>query len=113
MDHRHVVRATAIGTALQLAMVISGHFFPAVAALFAIGGMGFSGLAGWLAARRRAGWGLSLAGGAIAGGVCAAIGIGVSVRLGDVPASLLALGTMSSVVTGVIGAAIARGFARG
>jgi hypothetical protein len=109
-----LIRATLIGTALQLAMVIAGHMVPALRDPgFALGGMGFSALAGWLFARGAgAGWGASLVGGAIAGGVCAVIGIGVSVALGDVPPSLLGLGTASSVVTGVIGAAIARFFRR-
>lgn len=113
MDVIRIARATAIGTALQLAMVVAGHVSPAVAGLFALGGMGFSALAGWLSARGVAGWGTAIIGGALAGGICAAIGIGVSVLLGDVPATLLALGTMSSVVTGVIGGAIARAFRRG
>lgn len=105
-------RATLIGTALQLAMVVLGHLVPALRDPgFALGGMGFSALAGWLYARSAgAGWGASLGGGAVAGGVCAVIGIGVSVALGDVPVGLLGLGTLSSVITGVIGAAIARAF---
>jgi hypothetical protein len=51
-------------------------------------------------------------GGALAGGICALIGIGVSFALGDVPASLLALGTLSSAVTGAIGGWVAGRFAR-
>ena len=45
-----LTRALAAGTVLQLAMVLSGHWVPAVAAGFAIGGMAISFLAGWLAA---------------------------------------------------------------
>ncbi len=114
MNRPALVRATVIGTLLQLAMVIIGHLAPALQDPgFAIGGMGFSALAGWLFARRDGdGWGGSLAGGAIAGGVCAIIGIGASVVLGDVPKSLLLLGTVSSLVTGTIGAAIGRAFRR-
>jgi hypothetical protein len=44
----------------------------------------------------------------MAGGICAVIGVGVSVLLGDVPPSLLALGTASSAVTGLIGGIIGR-----
>ncbi|MEO5902967.1 MAG: hypothetical protein ABIQ55_03035, partial [Gemmatimonadaceae bacterium] len=49
-------------------------------------------------------------GGAIAGGICALIGILISHLLGDVPASLLLLGTVSSIVTGAIGGAIGKVF---
>ena len=56
----------------------------------------------------RGGWAPSLGGGAIAGGVCAFIGIAVSAALKDVPPSLLILGTASSVVTGLIGGALGK-----
>jgi hypothetical protein len=109
MDTTALKSATLVGTALQLAMVVAGHFMPAISAGFALGGMGISALAGWLFARRGApGWGGAIGGGAIAGGVCAVIGIGVSVALGDVPPSLLLLGTSASIITGMIGGAIAR-----
>ncbi len=42
-------------------------------------------------------------GGASAGGVCALIGIVVSYGLGDVPALVVAFGTLSSAATGAIG----------
>jgi hypothetical protein len=101
--------ATIIGTIAQIAMVIAGHFVPAIADLFAIGGMGISALAGWGALRgRSASLGSAAGQGALAGAACAVIGIGVSVALGDVPASLLALGTGSSAVTGLIGGVIGR-----
>jgi hypothetical protein len=41
-----LTRATLLGTIAQIAMVVAGHFVPAVANLFAIGGMGISALAG-------------------------------------------------------------------
>lgn len=110
MNTQALARATAIGTALQVAMVLAGHFIPALRDPgFAIGGMAFSALAGWLYGRStRAGWADNLIGGAIAGGFSALVGIGVSVMLGDVPASLLLLGTSASVATGIIGAALAK-----
>jgi hypothetical protein len=102
-----LVRATAIGTALQVAMVVAGHFVPALRDPgFAIVGMGLSAVAGWLSLGP-AGLAATLGGGALAGGVCAALGIAVSVLLGDVPASLLLLGTAASTVTGAIGAGLA------
>lgn len=105
-----LVQATAVGTAAQLAMVISGHYAPVVANLFAVGGMGISLIAGVLYARKAlpATRGAAARGGAIAGGLCAIIGIAVSYALGDVPAFILAFGTLSSAVTGAIGGAIGR-----
>lgn len=104
-----LLRAAILGSIAQIAMVVAGHQSAEIANLFAVGGMGISALAGWGAMR---GQPASLAGaggsGALVGGVCAAIGIGVSAALGDVPASLLALGTASSAVTGAIGGVIGR-----
>jgi hypothetical protein len=112
MNQSALVRATGIGLLLQILMVVGGHFVPAIAGLFALGGMGFSALAGWLYGRAAPEGFQALLGGGFAGGLCAVLGIGVSVLLGDVPVSLLALGTASSVVTGVFGAAVAKIFAR-
>lgn len=110
MDRNALIRATGIGTALQVLMVVAGHFVPALQDPgFAIGGMGLSAVAGWLYARAAAGgWGQALGGGAVAGGVSALLGIAVSVLLGDVPASLLGLGTVGSAATGAGGAVLAR-----
>ena len=111
MDRNALMRATAVGTALQLGMVVSGHFIPAVAMLFAPLGMGLSLVAGvlygrWAAGRRAA------AGGALAGGVCALLGIAVSWGLGDVTAIILAFGTLSSVVAGALGGMVGRRLGR-
>jgi hypothetical protein len=57
----------------------------------------------------RGGGGASLAaGGLLAGATCALIGIFVSYMLGDVPVTLLLLGTVSSAVTGAIGGWLGR-----
>jgi len=104
-----LARATLIGTIAQIAMVVIGHFVPTVASLFAIGGMGISALAGWAALKgQAASISAAAGGGALAGGISAAIGIGASVAMGDVPASLLVMGTGASVVTGLIGGLIGR-----
>jgi len=109
MNRRALAVATAIGIVLQVAMVIGGHLDPAVKAAYAIGGMGFSLIAGWIYPRMARGrWGPALAGGAIAGGVCAFVGIALSAVLKDVPVSLLALGTISSLIAGLIGGAVGR-----
>ena len=116
INTRAVVTAAAVGTALQVVMVVAGHTNPSVASLFAVGGMGLSLLAGvlytFLARDHTPRIGALVAGGALAGGTCAFLGILVSHLLGDVPASLLLLGTISSVVTGAIGAAFGRLIAR-
>ena len=114
IQSKSLQRATLIGTVLQLAMVIAGHFSPWVAQhVFMFGGMAISALAGLLygnAARR--GYGGGALGGAIVGGVCALIGIAVSVVLGDTAAVILAIGTVSSAVTGAIGGLVGQAVPR-
>jgi hypothetical protein len=105
--------AIALGTVLQLIMVLWGHSDPAVAALFAVGGMGISLLAGLVyALMARGGLGSGAFGGAIAGAACGLIGITVSLALGDVEPLLLALGTASSALTGAAGGLLGALFAR-
>jgi|SRR5581483_11855497 len=110
LNSRALVLAIGLGTVLQVAMVVAGHSNKSIANLFAVGGMGFSLLAGIAyAVFARSGTPSSFAiGGLIAGAACALIGIFVSYMLGDVPVTLLALGTISSAVTGAIGGWIAR-----
>jgi hypothetical protein len=105
LNTRALLLATTLGTVLQVAMVVAGHSNKAIAGLFAVGGMGFSLIAGLAYAMwARGGSASSLAvGGLVAGALCAFIGIFVSYQLGDVPMSLLALGTISSAVTGAAG----------
>jgi hypothetical protein len=110
MNKDSLIIATAIGLALQLAMVLIGHYVPAIREKgFAIGGMFFSLVAGLIYARMaHAGWGGALGGGALAGGLCAILGIAVSTVLGDVPPMILAMGTAASAVTGLIGGAVGK-----
>jgi Domain of unknown function (DUF6265) len=116
VNTRAVLIAAIVGTVLQVAMVVAGHSNKSIAGLFAVGGMGLSLLAGliyaFIARESGASLGNLAIGGAIAGGVCAFIGILVSHLMGDVPASLLLLGTVSSIVTGAIGGAIGKLFVR-
>lgn len=101
--------ATLIGTVLQVGMVVAGHFIPYIALhVFMLGGMGISLVAGLLYGRGNAAWSAALLGGAIAGGVCALIGIAISVLLGDTATYILLLGTLSSAVTGLIGGGIGK-----
>jgi len=96
-------------------MVVSGHTNPAVKNLFAVGGMTISLVAGvaYVLLAPRGDDSSPTLGGTLAGALCALIGIGVSFWLGDVPASLLALGTLSSAVTGAIGGWVTGKLARG
>jgi hypothetical protein len=112
MNTRALTIATIVGLVLQVAMVVIGHSNHSVKNLFAVGGMGFSLVAGVIYGIAAGGgtYGSLALGGAVAGGICAFVGILVSHLLGDVPASLLLLGTVSSVVTGAIGGAISKFF---
>jgi hypothetical protein len=105
MNTRALTIASLIGTLLQVAMVVAGHSSPAIMGFFAVGGMGFSLVAGVIYARlaKEATKRSAAIGGLVAGALCAFLGILVSHLLGDVPASLLALGTLSSAFTGAIG----------
>jgi hypothetical protein len=103
--------ATIVGTVLQLAMVISGHWVEFIKLnVFAIGGTLISLIAAVIYARRaRVERSRSAIQGALVGGLCALIGIGVSFLLGDVTASIFLIGTASSAIAGAIGGAIAGG----
>jgi hypothetical protein len=105
MNTRALTIATVVGTILQLGMVLVGHTNDSVKALFAVGGVTISLVAGVIYARlaRDASKGTAAAGGLVAGGLCALLGIIVSYGLGDVTAMILAAGTCSSAVTGAIG----------
>ena len=97
-----------IGTVLQLVMIISGHYNEFIAMnVFALGGMTISLIAGAGYGAGAASRGSAALGGAIVGAGCALIGIVVSVVLGDTAALILAVGTVSSAVTGAIGGVVA------
>ena len=109
-ETRSLLGPTLLGTGLQLAMVLAGHYSPGVAQFFPAGGRAISAVAGALAAlgRRPASLGSAAGSGAVAGGVCAFVGILVSYFLGDVPAAVLGFGTASSAVTGAIGGLVGK-----
>lgn len=106
LNRRALLLATLIGTVLQLCMVLLGHGNASIANMFAVGGMTISLIAGAvysLLARNAAPASSPVAGGLIAGALCAFIGILVSYMLGDVTAVILLAGTASSAVTGALG----------
>lgn len=105
-----LIKSTAVGTILQLIMVIVGHYSPAISNQFAAGGTAISGVAGllfsvWSGQRTT---GVALGGGLAAGGICAFLGILVSYILGDVSAPVLGYGTAASALAGAIGGLIGR-----
>jgi hypothetical protein len=109
MNSQRLRLATLIGTVAQIAMVVGGHFIPSIKEGFMFGGLGLSLLAGVISAFGLKGnWPATALGGIVAGGVSALLGIALSYFMGDVPASLLALGSLGSAVTGLLGAAAAR-----
>ena len=95
-----------VGLVLQIGMVVAGHLVPPLRDWWGPGGMLISLLAGAAAAPSAQGiWPKAVTNGALAGGVGAFAGILIALVLGDVPPMLLALGTLSSVVAGIVGAA--------
>ena len=82
-----LLKATTIGTVLQVLMVVGGHFMPQLAQLFPVLGTGLGGLTGLLFGLFSKG----AAGGALAGGAAplrvasaACSGSAVSMAMGDV-----------------------------
>jgi hypothetical protein len=109
MNRQTLIKAILIGLVLQLIMVVSGHYIVSIKACFGIVGMLISLVAGAIYVRTtRGAWGDSLIGGALAGGICALIGIAVSCALGDVDAGVLIYGTLGSAIAGVVGGAVAK-----
>ncbi len=107
-DRQSTLMMTVFATVAQVAMVVSGHYLAFVRDnVFAMGGMGISLVFGAIWALRAAeSKGQGLRGGAIVGGLSALLGIIVSVILGDTEPMILAIGTLSSAVTGAIGGLI-------
>lgn len=112
------VKATGIGTLLQVLMVVVGHYVPSLqqAGLFPIGGTLIGLVTGMLAGRTAPAG--SAAGavartGGIAGGVAGALGSLVSTALGDVPLANVAIAGGSTLVTGALGGLLTRLMKRG
>lgn len=115
LSSRALVTATVVGTVLQVAMTGLGHSNPEIRGIYAPGGMGISFVAGilYVVISTEVVLRDNVIGGAIAGAVCALAGILVAWFLGDVPAMLLATGTILSGVTGALGGWVGRLFSSG
>jgi hypothetical protein len=107
IDARILRRAVIAGTVLQIVLSLSGYFFPWVAIrFFMFGRMMISASAGYLYGMELGrGYAAGALGGAIAGGLCVVPAIALSVLLGDTDASMLAVGTGISILTGGVGGA--------
>ena len=104
-----LLRPAVLGTVLQLAMVVAGHYVPSIQPLFPIVGTGIGGVAGVLTALggKQSG-GAAAKNGVLAGGLGGLIGTVVSYFLGDIPAFTIGVGTGASGVAGALGALVTR-----
>ena len=105
-----LLAALLLGTVLQLVMEIAGHYQAFVRDnVFAFGGMAISLVAGLYYGISAGGrWGERLVGSALVGSGCAFIGIAVSVLMKDTVVFILAVGTVLSAVTGLVGGAASK-----
>lgn len=108
MNNR-MMAAVGAGTALQVAMVVVGHFLSPdqQAMLFPIVGTLLGGVTGWLTGPGATAGGRAM-NGAVAGGVAGALGSLVSTALGDAPIGNLAIAGGATVVSGAIGGLLRR-----
>ncbi len=100
-----LLKATTIGTILQVLMVVGGHYLPQLAQLFPVLGTGLGGLAGLLFGlfNKGASGGVLAGGGAAAGGIGGLLGSAISMAMGDVPGATVGIATGSTAVAGAIG----------
>ncbi len=98
-------RATLVGIILQVALVVLAHFLPWIAfnALM-FGRMCIAGVAGLFYARDlNGGWLRGTVGATIAGTVCAAVGVWISVVLRDMPAPVVPFAVLASALSAFAG----------
>ena len=104
-DGKLVQRAALTGIALQVTMVVIGHYVPWVHVnVSQFAAMLIAGLAGLFYGRDYGkGYGRGALGGAIAGGTSGLIAVCAANILGDVPLLAIPVGTVVMIVTGAIG----------
>jgi hypothetical protein len=101
-------KATIVGTVLQVAMVVLGHWVEPIRNSFPILGSLIGLVTGFMFGKwsnRPARMG-SASGGAVAASVSSFLGTVVSYGLKDVAGSVIGVGTLTGIVTGLIGGAI-------
>lgn len=104
-DGKLIQRAAITGIALQVTMVVIGHYVPWVRVnAYEFGAMMIAGLSGLFYGRDFGkGYARGALGGAVAGGTCGLIGISLANILGDVALIVLPVGTVITILTGAIG----------
>jgi hypothetical protein len=105
VDSRVFVRAAVVGIVLQIALMVAVHFVAFIEQKgFLFGGMMISAAAGYFYAMDTGkGYFTSATIAAIVGGLCALIGVGVSVALQDAPTHIVPVFTTICVGTGAVG----------
>lgn len=105
IDTKILWRALIVGTSLQVTMALLGHFIPWMTLhAFLFGRMFIAGVAGLLYARDLdRGYHAGALGGLILGPSCAAIGVAVSVLLGDATREVVPFAVLSAAITGPVG----------
>jgi hypothetical protein len=105
VDNSALQRAILVGTLLQIIFVLIAHFnlwIATHALLFA--GMMTAATVGYLYAQEVAkGYARGAYGGAIAGGLCAFVGVALSALLGDMTGGMLLTRELISILTGAVG----------
>lgn len=105
MDRKAFVFAAAWGAAVQLVMVVAGHFVAFIADnLFAVGGMTIAFATGLIYGRRAPN--RPFLGGAVSGAAGALVGLVLSNVLGDIPGAVVVLGAVAGALTGLSGGAV-------
>ncbi len=106
LEPRLILRAAVIGTVLQLALALAGHFEGSVVQFYLFGRMMLAATAGYVYGLSfGAGYGRGALGGAIAGGLCAVAGLTASVVLGETPAWEVSTEAGIALLTGAVGGA--------
>lgn len=105
-----IMKALGSGAALQVAMVVIGHFLSPdqQSLLFPIVGTLLGGVTGWMAGPSSPTASGRAANGAVTGGVAGALGSLMSTSLGDAPLSNIAIAGGATVVSGAVGALLRR-----
>jgi hypothetical protein len=105
IEFRALSRATFVGVVIEVVMVMIAHFAPWLRThyyLFAL--MMIAATSGYIyAADTGRGFFTGATAGAVAGGICGFVGLGISVLLHDVVSTLLPIDTAVCVVTGAVG----------
>lgn len=110
MNFTALLIAAGVGLVLQGGMVWAAHRNQFVREnLLAVTAISLSLSAGLIDGKLGGqGWGATLLGGAVAGGLSTGLAFTVSFVLKDLPAAVLALGTLAAAVAGGLGAAMGR-----